>query len=255
MHPVFLHVGFLEIRWYGLMYALALLVAMQGIIRDLKLKKIQFKEDDVINIILGTFLFAILGARIYYVLFNFSYYLANPLEIPAVWHGGLAIHGGIIAGVIAGYFLCKRYKMKPWQIADIAVPYVLLGQVFGRFGNFMNGDAHGLPTNLPWGVVFPAGTPAGNEFPGLSLHPTMLYELVLNFIFFLILYRVRLNNRKAGFIFCLYLIFYSIARFIVSFFRADDLLFFGLNMPHLISVAMIVVSVWFIFSKRLFQTE
>jgi phosphatidylglycerol---prolipoprotein diacylglyceryl transferase len=251
MHPVFLHIGFLEIRWYGLMYALGLLLAMQGILRDLKLKKIQFKEDDIINIILGTFLFALLGARLYYVLFNLPYYLANLSEIPAVWHGGLAIHGGIIAAVISGYFFCKHYQIKPWPFADIAVPYVLLGQVLGRFGNFMNGDAHGLPTNLPWGIIFPAGTPAGNEFPGQPLHPTMLYELVLNLLFFIILYRLRLKNYKAGFIFCLYLIFYSVARFIVSFFRADDLLLFGFNMPHIISIFTILACSYIIWRYQL----
>jgi phosphatidylglycerol:prolipoprotein diacylglycerol transferase len=144
---------------------------------------------------------------------------------------------------------CRYYKFNPWVFADAASPAVLLGQVFGRFGNFMNGDAYGLPTNLPWGIVFPSGTPAGNQFPGQPLHPTMLYELVLNLIFFLILHRLQTKNNRTGLIFSLYLIFYAVSRTIVSFFRADDLMIGVWRAPHLVSIALILFAWYFLRSK------
>ena len=135
-----------------------------------------------------------------------------------------------------------------------SAPFIMLGQVFGRFGNFMNGDAHGGPTHLPWGIIFPAGTPAGDQYPGIPTHPTMLYELLLNFIAFLILYRLREKKHKEGYIFAVYIICYAINRTIVSFFRADDLLLFGqFNMPHIISVVMIAFSLFSIWKYKLAQ--
>ena len=256
MHPIFLDLGFAQIRYYGLMYAVALLVGIKLILTETKRRAINGTEDQVLNIILGAFVGALLGARIYYVVFNLPLYRDNLWEILAVWHGGLAIHGGICGGVLAGYLLCRFYKIAPWKFADCASPAVLLGQAIGRFGNLMNGDAHGLPTSLPWGLVFPAGTPAGDEFPGLPLHPTMIYEMILNFLFFLILYRwQKRNNYKDGFIFGLYLIFYSAARFVVSFFRADDLYFLGCNLPQLVSLVLIAVCGYIIWRYKLYRAK
>jgi phosphatidylglycerol:prolipoprotein diacylglycerol transferase len=255
MHPILVKLGFLEIRYYGLMYAIGILIAIQGITRWFKRKKYPVDEDTLVNIILWTFVSAIVGARLYYVLFNLPYYLGNPTEIFAVWHGGLAIHGGIIGGLLSGYFLAKKAKIRPWFLADAAAPFVILGQALGRFGNFMNGDAHGIPTKMSWGVIFPAGTPAGDQFPGIPTHPTMIYELILNLIAFVILYRLREKKYKDGFIFAVYIICYAINRTIVSFFRADDLLLYGLNMPHIISAVMIGVSIYFILVKKLYRAQ
>ncbi|MDR1114461.1 MAG: prolipoprotein diacylglyceryl transferase [Candidatus Margulisbacteria bacterium] len=256
MQPVFLDLGFLQIRYYGLMYAIALLAGIKLILTEVKRRRLGGNEDQILNIILGAFVGAILGARLYYVLFNLPLYRGDIWEIFAVWHGGLAIHGGIFGGVLTGYLLCRFYKIAPWRFADCASPTVLLGQAIGRFGNLMNGDAHGLPTSLPWGLIFPAGTPAGDEFPNLPLHPTMLYEMILNFLFFLILYRLqKKNNYKDGYIFCLYLIFYSAARFIVSFFRADDLYFLGFNLPHLVSLVLIAVCGYIIWRHKLYRVK
>ncbi len=246
MHPIFLKIGFLEIRYYGLMYALSLLIAIKGIVSEFKRRGVEYVEDDILNIIIITFIGGLIFARLYYVLFNLSYYWQAPAEIIALWHGGLAIHGGIIGGVLAGIWATKKYKIKTWFFADALAPYLMLGQTLGRFGNFMNGDAHGLPTNLPWGLVFPAGTPAGNEFPGMPLHPVMLYELFLNFVFFLILFNLRKTKYKDGYIFSLYLILYSIGRFVVSFFRADSLMLGSFRMAHIISVVIVALAVFLI---------
>ncbi|GBR77411.1 prolipoprotein diacylglyceryl transferase [Candidatus Termititenax dinenymphae] len=255
MQPIFLDFGFLQIRWYGLMYAVALLIGIKLILTEIKRRKLGYNEDSLMNVMLGTFAGGIICARIYYIVFNFGTYSSDLWEIFAVWHGGLAIHGGIFGGILCGYLLCRHYRIAPWEFADIAVPAVLLGQALGRIGNLTNGDAHGIPTTLPWGLVFPAGTPAGDEFPGLPLHPVMLYEMILNFLFFLVLFRLQKKGYKNGFIFCLYLIFYSIARFIVSFFRADDFYVFGLNLPQLVSLVLIAVNSYIIWRYQLYRTK
>ncbi|MDR1998261.1 MAG: prolipoprotein diacylglyceryl transferase [Candidatus Margulisbacteria bacterium] len=255
MHPVFLDLGFVQIRYYGLMYAMALLAGIKLILSELRRRGVQYVEDQILNIIITAFLGALLFARIYYVVFNFAAYQDNLWEILAVWHGGLAIHGGILGGVLCGYWACRHYKIEPWLFADVCAPAVLLGQALGRFGNLMNGDAHGLPTDLPWGLVFAPGTPAGIEFPGVPLHPTMLYEMLLNLLFCGLLYRLQKTRRRNGFVFCLYLIFYSIARFIVSFWRADDFYLLGFNLPQLVSIGLIAVSLYFMLGYRLYDND
>ena len=112
-------------------------------------------------------------------------------------------------GALAGYLYMKNRPVSTWEFADAVAPAIILGQVFGRFGNFMNGDAHGVPTTMPWGVEFPMTSIAGREFPGQATHPVMLYELFLNLAWFFILRRLRFTNHKPGFIFCLYFVLYS----------------------------------------------
>ena len=255
MHPIFLDLGFLQIRWYGLMYALGLLAGIKMILTELKRRKINYNEDQIFNIIMSGFIGALIFARLYYVIFSFDIYRDNLWEILAVWHGGLAIHGGIIGGVLFGYLACKFYKIKPWLFADVVTPAALLGQALGRFGNLMNGDAHGTATNMLWGLVFAPGTPAYMEHGLQPSHPTMIYEMLLNLFFFAILYKLQKGQYKNGFIFCMYLIFYSIGRFIVSFFRADDLYLLGLNLPHLVSIVLICGGFYFILRYQLHKPE
>lgn len=237
------------------MYAIAILIGLYLIKREVLRKNIPLNEDQITNFVLLTVLGGIIGARIYYVIFSWDYYSQNPLEIPAIWHGGLAIHGGIIGGVLVGYWFTRRYHISFWRMADAVAPSIILGQALGRFGNFMNGDAHGIPTTMPWGIVFPPTSIAGREFPGQPLHPTMLYEMVINFGIFLLLWKLRTRPHKDGFIFCLYLIGYSIGRFIVSFFRADDLYLGPLKMPHVVSVITILVFGYLIFKWRLWEVS
>jgi phosphatidylglycerol---prolipoprotein diacylglyceryl transferase len=237
MKPILWQLGPFTLRYYGLMYALALLAAIFLIRSDLRHKKVLFDEDQLLNTITLTFLAGIIGARIYYVLFNLDYYLAYPSEILAVWHGGLAIHGGIIAGFICGYLLARKYRFPVWSLADSGSLAVILGQAIGRWGNFFNGDAYGLPTKQPWGIIFPPDSPAGSQFPGIPTHPVMIYESLLNLLAFaLLFYLSRKKKLPDGSIFALYLCAYAVVRFGVSFFRADDLMIGIFRAPHLISL-------------------
>lgn len=256
MHPVLFRFGPIEIRFYGLMYVAAILVGTYLLKKEVKRKGIGLTPDEVTNFFLWTVVGGILGARLYYVVFNMGYYLANPVEIPAVWHGGLAIHGGLIGGAIAAWFYLKRARTPFWRTADAVAPAVILGQAFGRFGNFMNGDAHGVPTNLPWGVVFPRESIAGSEFPGIPLHPVMLYEMLINLgIFCLLWFYLKNRQSRDGFLFASYIALYSMGRFFVEGLRADSLMLGPIKAAQAVSMAVFAFAVFFIFTARLWQAR
>ena len=274
MNPIFLKLGPIEIRYYGLMYAIAFLVGIHFVKKEGEKRNIS--SEILENFAFTAIISGLLGARIYYVLFDLHYYLSNPMEIPAVWHGGLAIHGGIIGGFLGAFFYTKKHKQNLWVFTDISVPLFLFGQGIGRIGNFMNGEVHGVPTftplsiifsnnkfshwyseyqNLslieqmkfkelvPWGVIFPNGSPAGNEFPGLALHPAMLYEMILNLIGVgILIYLKKKNNLNNGILTMIYIIIYCVNRIFVSFFRSEDLMIYGMRAPHLISIILIVLA-------------
>ena len=275
MNPIFLKIGPLEIRYYGLMYAISFMIAIYFGKKWAEKKGINgiiFENFAFITIISG-----LIGARVYYVLLSLNYYLNNPLDIIAIWKGGLAIHGGIIGGFLGALFYSKKHKLNLWDLTDISAPFLLLGQGIGRIGNLMNGEIHGVPTFtpwniifsrqsrfaewyemyqasslqvqmefnelVPWGLVFPSASPAGEEFPNVALHPAMLYEMILNFIGFIILYRLyRKWNLNKEIITMIYIVIYAINRSFVSFFRAEDLMVIGMRAPHLISIVMFIIA-------------
>lgn len=254
MHPILFKLGFIEVRYYGLMYVIAILVGTYLIKRQVKGKKLSLSEEEVMNFIVATVIGGIVGARLYYVAFNPSFYLANPAEIPAIWHGGLAIHGGMIGGIIVSFFYLRKKKIPFWEMADIVAPAGILGQTFGRFGNFMNGDAHGRPTDMPWGVVFPPGSIAGNEFPGIPIHPTMLYEMAINFSIFLFLWLyLRKRPHRDGLVFAAYMGLYSVGRFIVESFRADSLMYGPIKAAQVLSIVVALAAIAAIVAWKLWQ--
>lgn len=255
MSPVIVEIGPLVLRWYGMMYVTAVLVGVWLAGKEAERKGLPITPDEIMNLGLVAMFSGILGGRIYYVIFNWNFYGANPWEIPQVWHGGLAIHGGLVGGVLAGVWYLRRHPVSTFSFADVAAPSIMLGQVFGRFGNFMNGDAHGVPTASSWGIVFPAASIAGRQFPNTPIHPVMLYELVLNLIWFAILRRLRLRPHKAGLIFCLYFILYSIGRAAVSGFRADSLWLGPVRAAYVASAVLILAFGWIIVKKRLWEPE
>lgn len=159
MFPYIFKIGNFELRYYSLMYLLGILISIYFVKR--RGKSLGFDPQKIENIILFTFLGAILGARMYYVLFKWEFYKNTPMEMFAIWHGGLAIHGGVIGGVIALFFLSRAYKLRMFALGDMIVPFLLLSQGIGRFGNFANGEAHGVPTITPLSVIFSVK----NRFP------------------------------------------------------------------------------------------
>lgn len=253
MHPNLIEIGPIVIRFYGLMYLVAFLVGGWLLGKEIRRKGLAISDDDRWSFLTLALFAGILGARVYYVAFNWKYYGENPIEIPAIWHGGLAIHGGLIGGMLAGWWWVTKHKIPFWKLADAGAPSIILGQAFGRFGNFMNGEVHGHPTDLPWGIVFPPNSPAGQQYPGIPVHPAMLYELAINVGIFVVLWRLRTRPARDGFLFLLYLILYAIGRSFVSTLRAEDLMLGPFRAPHVMSAAIIVVAGWWIVRRRLWK--
>ena len=255
LSPIIFQIGPFALRWYGLMYVAAVLVGVWLAGKEAERRKLPITADEIMNFGLLAMFSGILGGRIYYVVFNWDFYGRNLWEIPQIWHGGLAIHGGLVGGVLAGFLYLRNHPVPTFAFADSVAPSIMLGQVFGRFGNFMNGDAHGVPTDSMFGIVFPAESIAGRQFPDMTIHPVMLYELVLNLIWFLILRKLRLRDHKASFVFCMYFILYSIGRAAVSGFRADSLWFGPVRAAYIASAVLIVVFGFIIYRYRLWEGE
>jgi len=242
MNPVCLDLGFIEIKWYSIFILIAFIVGYILVVNRSKKHEvpITFISD------LGFYLviFCIIGARLYYCLFNLDYYSKNLLDIFKIWEGGLAIHGGILAGFLTIYFFCKKKEFSLLKILDIFAPALVLGQAIGRWGNFFNSEAFGLPTNLPWKLYI---APQYRQVPYNNydyFHPTFLYESILDFIIFLILFKlIKPNKHKTGNIALIYLILYSIVRIFVEHFRIDSVCYInGISIAIVVSAIIIVLA-------------
>jgi len=248
INPIFLKIGALEIRWYGLIFALGfLLVLWMSVKIAEKKRKKGITKDVVIDAILWTIIGLIIGLRTIYVLvYNPGYYLQNPLEIFAIWRGGIAFHGGLIGGVIGLLLFCRKNKINFYDLADIIVVSLPLAFVFGRIANFINGELAGRVTDVPWAFDF------GD---GLARHPSQLYESFKNLILFFIMLSVnKVKNLKKGVLFWLFILLYGLFRFIVEFFRQPDpqlgFIVFGLSMGQLFCLGMIAAAgCWFTITK------
>ncbi|MBR4351053.1 MAG: prolipoprotein diacylglyceryl transferase [Bacilli bacterium] len=239
------------IHFYSLCILLGIIVAY--IIIRLEAHDQRLDKDYIFNTVFYGLVIGILGARIHYVLFNLDYYLTYPLEIIKIWHGGLAIHGGIIAAAIFVYFYStKRYKTSFLRTTDVILPGVLVAQGIGRWGNFFNQEAYGIEVSekLLHKLLIPNFVIKGMFIDGAYHLPTFYIESILCIIGFLIiiLIRTRLNNR-VGYVTAFYLIWYGIIRFIIELFRTDSLMLFNIKIACIISVIFILLGiVLFIYS-------
>jgi len=232
MDPVAFRIFGIEIMWYGVLISLGVLLGVLFALKECK--RVGFKEDNLLDFLLYAIPSAIVGARAYYVIFSWDYYSKNLNEIINIRSGGLAIHGGLIAGVIVGILFCRKRKINVLQLLDIVMPSVALGQAIGRWGNFVNQEAFGGPTNLPWGIMV----------NGQKVHPAFLYESIIDFSIFVFLIWFRKNKKTTeGQVLGLYLILYSVGRFIVEGMRTDSLMFLGMRIAQLISLGSILIGI------------
>jgi len=223
MHPILFQLGPITVRYYGLMYVIAIALGFTLLSKEVRRKELALSTDNLLDLLLWTVPLAIIGARIYYVIFHWDYYGSRFLDVFKLWQGGLAIHGGVLAGILVVYLYSRYRHVRFWALTDALVPSLILGQAIGRIGNLTNGDAFGLPTLLPWGLRFPASSPAGAQFLDMATHPSMIYEMLLNLGIFAFLWGIRKKGFRDGFSTAMYFILYAIARSIVSFTRADSL--------------------------------
>lgn len=222
----------IDIMWYAILI-------VTGIICGLKVAEVNSKfrgidKEQVSNLLLYALPASIIGARIYYVAFEWQNYKGNFLSMINIREGGLAIHGAVIASILVVFFFSKYNKIDFRDLADICSPGLILGQAIGRWGNFINQEAHGGETTLPWGIII----------EGKKYHPTFLYESLGNLIIFIFLMiYLRKYQKKKGEVFLLYLILYGILRFFVEGLRTDSLMFFGLRIAQIVSIISVVVGI------------
>ena len=216
-------------------------------------KKQGLPKEFISDLIFYTLIIGILGARVYYCVFNLDYYLANPSEILKIYNGGLAIHGGVIAGLIFVYFYTKKKNISFIKILDIVAPAVIIAQCFGRWGNFFNQEAHGGITtyqNLK-NMHIPEFIINGMHIEGKYYYPTFFFESIWCLIGFIILMIARKNkNLKKGFQIGFYFIWYGIGRFFIEALRTDSLMFFGLKIAQIVSLIGIIIGIIIIVTNR-----
>ena len=245
MNPVAFSIGPFFIHWYSICILLAFLLGYFFVKKEIKRHNIddKFLTDYFFYLVP----IVIVGARAYYVAFEWYYYKYDLLEIFKVWNGGLAIHGGVIAGIIYTYVYCKMKKINPFRFMDIVVPSLALGQAIGRWGNFFNQEAYGPITTLKElkDLHIPSFIIDGMKIDGVYHQPTFLYESITCCIIFLIIILLRKLYKKLNVGTCIgiYFIIYGIERFFVESLRQDSLMLGSIKVAQLVSVIGIIVGI------------
>ncbi len=235
----------LNIYYYGVIMALA--IAIGVLVSDWAgTKFFALKKETIIDLAPYLIIFGIIGARLYYCILSYDFYLRFPTEIIAIRHGGISIHGAILGGLIGLWIFAKRHKINPVKLCDVSAIGLSLAQAIGRWGNFFNSEAFGAPTNLPWKLYI---APQYRPIPYQEyqyFHPAFLYESILDVVIFIILLALVKTGKlkKDGNLALIYLILYSIVRIIVEMFRLDSVKYiFGMPVAIFVSIGIIIISV------------
>lgn len=225
----------IEIYWYAILMVSAMVIAIIMFKKRDGLYKIKFSE--ILDLLIYLIPISIISARLYYVLFKLDYYIANPIEILNTRNGGMAIYGGVIGGAITCVVFCKIRKINLLDLIDYIVPGLVLGQAIGRWGNFINIEAYGTKTNLPWRMgIYDLG-----EY--IEVHPTFLYESLACFIIFAILILLKNKRKFKGQIALTYLALYSLERSFVEGLRTDSLMLGNIRISQALSITIFVISI------------
>lgn len=256
--PIMFEIGPVSIRWYGFLIASAVLIGVT--LSQYLAKRRNINPDLIGDLAIWLIIAAIPSARLYYVIFQWQEYAQRPGDILAIWKGGIAIHGAIIGGTLAAMIFARLNKISVWQLLDLVVPALALGQAIGRWGNFFNSEAFGKPTDLPWKLYIPPSNRPPQYLDYEYFHPTFLYESIWNLLVFLLLMYIffwGLKHRerlKVGTIALVYFVAYSIGRFWIEGLRTDSLMFGPLKMAQMVSLTLIILSsialVWMYWFRR-----
>lgn len=251
MNPTAFQIGNFEIRWYGVLIGLGVIMAILLANYNCKRKDVDF--DIILDGFFVAFPAAIIGARMYYVIFEFENYKDNLIDILNIRKGGLAIHGGLIGAFLAVYIFSRIKKIDIVKYLDIAAPSIILAQAIGRWGNFMNGEAHGGEVSYEFISHFPSFIQKGMNIGGTYYHPTFLYESIWNLIVcgLLLLILYKKSSHDDGIVIASYMILYSLGRVFIEGLRTDSLMFGNIRIAQLVSVAgMVFGMVIILYIKR-----
>jgi phosphatidylglycerol---prolipoprotein diacylglyceryl transferase len=253
LDPVIFSLGPLSVRYYGLFYALGFVIAYFFLRHMAKRKHLPISKDDAGDVIFHIIIGTVVGARLFYVLFyNFSSYISNPLEILALWHGGLSFHGGLIGGVLGVAYFCKKKKMHFYDISDILAIPLALGLALGRVGNFINAELYGRATNVPWCIDHSQNQYMA-DIPEGCRHPSQIYESIYSLAIFATLYLLDRKILPKGTLTWLFVALYGLFRTMAEFFREPDaqlgFLFQGLTMGQLLSIPMFLLGTYMVWKK------
>ena len=259
MNRVAISIGNINIYWYSIFVLVAMVVASLLIIREAKKNKIN--EEEILDFLFWGLIIGIIGARVYYVIFNFDYYKNNIGEIFAIWNGGLAIHGGILAALVFTIIYSKKKKLNILKLTDIVAVGLIIGQAIGRWGNFFNGEAYGMVTTLTnlKNIHLPKFIIDGMYIEGSYREPLFLYESISCVIGFIIILLIRkfYKKLKLGQLTSIYLIWYGITRLIIERFRSDSLMLGSLKVAQIISILFIlsgiIILIYSIKKKKLYR--
>jgi phosphatidylglycerol---prolipoprotein diacylglyceryl transferase len=244
LDPIAITLGPIQVHWYGVIIGTGLALALWLAIREADRRGLP--KDTFPDLMLWAIPIAIISARIYYVIFQWDYYAQNPGDMIKIWNGGIAIHGALIGSVVTAYIFAKKKNLSFWKIADIAAPSIILGQAIGRWGNFMNQEAHGGEVTRAFleNLHLPQFIINQMYINGAYYHPTFLYESIWDFAGFFLLIALRKVNLRRGEIFLSYMVWYSVGRFFVEGLRTDSLMLTeNLRMAQTISIGLIVLAV------------
>lgn len=249
MSPIAIQIGNISIYWYSLCILTAFFVGFLLVFFEIKRHK-NIKLDFIYDYFFYLIPIVIVGARLYYVIFEWNVYKNNLISIFQIWNGGLAIHGGVIAGLIFTYFYTKKHQINTVRFMDIAAPSLVLGQAIGRWGNFFNGEAYGPAVSLIElkKLHIPQFVIDGMYIDGSYHHPTFFYESLTCFVCFIILILLmkKYKKLKVGTLCGIYFIIYGIERFLVESLRTDSLMLGSLKVAQLVSAIMVIVGIIFI---------
>ncbi len=220
MHPEILSWGFLHVRSYGLLLAIAFLVGTWLSLREAR--RLELNEDHVVTVVLVVLVASVVGARALYVLEHIQEFRREWGSALAIWQGGLTLYGGVVAGTVAGLLTARQLGLPMWTVADALTPAFALGTVFGRIGCFLNGCCYGVPTTLPWGVVFPPDSFAGLEFGNAPIHPSQLYFALAGLLLFVVTWSLRRRLRIPGSLFWIFIGSFALVRIPLDATRAYD---------------------------------
>ncbi|PYZ92969.1 prolipoprotein diacylglyceryl transferase [Salipaludibacillus keqinensis] len=251
LNPIAFEIGPISVYWYGILIGLGAFLGY--LLANHEAKKRGFPEDMLADLLMFALPAAIIGARLYYVIFRWEDFAGDPSRIFAIWEGGLAIHGGLIGAVVTGLIFAKIKGFSFWKIADVAAPSILLGQAIGRWGNFMNQEVYGGEVSRSFleNMMLPNFIIDQMYINGAYHQPTFLYESIWNLLGVALLLYLRRVNLRRGELFITYAIWYSVGRFFIEGIRTDYLLIFGvLKTAQVVSIITVIGGIILIVYRR-----